>query len=231
MTGSESSQKEGTQTYSQLSLDKPAVYRIRIKGDLGVHWSDRMQGMQIRALPQSDGSIVTTLEGRIIDQAALFGVLVGLYNMRLPLISVECLDSSGESESSLMKVSIEQKTGYLEFIATGIHDAFNAHERMTTIINSCELAGVNKVLIDYRALTGGNRSTTVIEYANEMGQFYQQHLSVGGTTLRVAVVGKNEMIEPWKLSEEILRGYGLNALTTSNYEEATDWLTQETVNS
>jgi len=231
MADNKNSPIEDTRDYAQLSLDKPAVYRIRIKGDLGVHWSDRMQGMEIKMQAESDGSLVTTLEGRIIDQAALFGVLVGLYNLHLPLISVECLDPTGEGESALMKVSIEQKSDYLEFIATGIHDYLNAPERMTTIMNSCKLAGVNKLLIDYRGLTMGNRSITIVDYANKMGKLYQQHLAAGGKSLRVAIVGKREMIEPWKPSEEILRGFGLDALISSDYEEATAWLTRETEDS
>jgi hypothetical protein len=36
---------------------------------------------------------VTALTGQLADQAPLFGILNGLYNMRLPLLSVEWSDS------------------------------------------------------------------------------------------------------------------------------------------
>jgi hypothetical protein len=38
----------------------------------------------------------TTLIGPLVDQAALFGVLNALYDMRMPLISVKCLSVEGE---------------------------------------------------------------------------------------------------------------------------------------
>jgi hypothetical protein len=35
--------------------------------------------------------VITSLQGTLIDQAALFGVLMALYDSRLPLLSVEFL--------------------------------------------------------------------------------------------------------------------------------------------
>lgn len=72
-------------------LDTPATYRICAHGYLEPSWSDRLGGLDIKSIGEEDGDLVTTLEGQIIDQAALFGVLKALYDMRLPLISVECL--------------------------------------------------------------------------------------------------------------------------------------------
>jgi hypothetical protein len=39
---------------------------------------------------------VTTLSGRLLDQATLCGVLSLLYDLRLPLLSVECEDWEDE---------------------------------------------------------------------------------------------------------------------------------------
>jgi len=75
-----------------LSVDKSARYCIRVAGYLDGYWSSRLSGMTITSSNQSGGGMVTTLSGSIIDQAALFGVLNALYEMRLPLISVECLE-------------------------------------------------------------------------------------------------------------------------------------------
>ena len=35
---------------------------------------------------------LTTLSGSLVDQAALYGVLNALYDMHLPLLSVECVE-------------------------------------------------------------------------------------------------------------------------------------------
>lgn len=75
-----------------LTVSMPATYRIRVIGYLDENWSDRLGGLMINSSNQEGKSAVTTLSGSIIDQAALFGVLNALYDMRLPLLSVECLE-------------------------------------------------------------------------------------------------------------------------------------------
>jgi hypothetical protein len=76
----------------ELKIDQSATYCIRVVGYLDENWSARLGGMEINATSQEGRKAVTTLSGPIIDQAALFGVLKTLYDMRLPLLSVECLE-------------------------------------------------------------------------------------------------------------------------------------------
>jgi hypothetical protein len=47
--------------------------------------------MAIHAATTREGDTVTTLEGTLLDQAALAGVLNTLYTLGLPMISVEHL--------------------------------------------------------------------------------------------------------------------------------------------
>jgi hypothetical protein len=68
-------------------LDKPAVYRIKVRGVVPESWVDRLGEMQIVAV----SSIVTTLEGGLPDQAALKGVLDTLYELRCCIEEVTCL--------------------------------------------------------------------------------------------------------------------------------------------
>lgn len=72
-------------------FDRPAKYRIRVKGYLPESWSDRLGGMAITDEGES-GAPTTILCGRLLDQAALLGVLNALYGLHLPLVSVEHLD-------------------------------------------------------------------------------------------------------------------------------------------
>jgi len=76
---------------SDLSVDQPAIYCIRVIGYLDENWSACMGGLNIETSSPEGKRTVTTLSGSVIDQAALFGVLKALYDMRLPLLSVECL--------------------------------------------------------------------------------------------------------------------------------------------
>ncbi|MCB0165666.1 MAG: hypothetical protein KDI79_15655 [Anaerolineae bacterium] len=78
---------------SPFSLSTPATYRITIQGRLSRSWSECFGNMTIGYHLAADGSRLSVLTGRLTDQAALFGVLNGLYGLGLPLISVECLDS------------------------------------------------------------------------------------------------------------------------------------------
>ena len=75
----------------QLKLWTPATYRIKVQGQLDQSWSDRLAGMAITASIQGDEPPVTVLEGWLPDQAALAGVLNTLYELHLPLLSVEIL--------------------------------------------------------------------------------------------------------------------------------------------
>ena len=73
----------------ELKLDTPATYRIRVKGYLDSSWSDRLSGLTVSPSSLEDEPVLTTLYGQVVDQAALAGVLSALYNLHLPLLSVE----------------------------------------------------------------------------------------------------------------------------------------------
>jgi hypothetical protein len=59
-------------------------YEIRLKGHLGPRWAARFDGMTLTARP--DGT--TLLEGPVVDQAALHGLLRTLRDLGIPLLSV-----------------------------------------------------------------------------------------------------------------------------------------------
>ena len=80
--------------YGGFSLVTPATYRIRVQGVLDDNCSDELGGMTITANENGGQAPVTTLVGRLVDQAALMGVLNALYDLRMPLLSVENLDEA-----------------------------------------------------------------------------------------------------------------------------------------
>ena len=79
-------------------MDLPAVYRIRVVGSVDPHSSGIVEGMQITKSCDSSGTVETLLIGMVPDQAALSGVLNTLYEMHLPVKSVECLEAEDEAE-------------------------------------------------------------------------------------------------------------------------------------
>ncbi|MEM9092002.1 MAG: hypothetical protein AAGC93_25110 [Cyanobacteria bacterium P01_F01_bin.53] len=59
-------------------------YEICIKGHLGPHWSNWFEGFAIALKDNGE----TLLSGPVIDQAALYGVLIKVRDLGLSLISV-----------------------------------------------------------------------------------------------------------------------------------------------
>ncbi len=76
----------------QLRPWSPATYQIRVEGFLEESWSVRLAGMRIRSRKRTDDSIVTCLTGRLKDQSELMGVLNGMAELHLPILSVENLN-------------------------------------------------------------------------------------------------------------------------------------------
>lgn len=60
------------------------AYEIRVKGHLDQHWSAWFDAMTITNVENGD----TIISGSLLDQAALHGLLIKVYNLNLTLISV-----------------------------------------------------------------------------------------------------------------------------------------------
>ncbi len=63
-------------------------YEICIKGHLSPRWATRFDGMTLTG--RDDGT--TVIEGPVVDQAALHGLLNRLGDLGLPLLSVTRVD-------------------------------------------------------------------------------------------------------------------------------------------
>ena len=70
-------------------FSSPGNYRIEVQGHLRPDWNDRFGAMRIDS-PETD-SAVTVLQGHVSDQAELVGILNTLYELHLPLLSVQYL--------------------------------------------------------------------------------------------------------------------------------------------
>ena len=71
----------------------PDIYGFRVRGHLDDRWSDWLGGMTIER--QEDGT--TVLVGPVVDQAALYGVIIRIRDLGLSLLSVSRVaESSGK---------------------------------------------------------------------------------------------------------------------------------------
>jgi hypothetical protein len=66
----------------------PSHYQIKVKGILCNEWSEWFESMTIKS---KEG--MTTITGKVADQAALHGLLVRVRDLGLPLISVTRIES------------------------------------------------------------------------------------------------------------------------------------------
>jgi hypothetical protein len=71
-------------------MTRPAGYRLRVDGHLDDHWSAWFGGLALTH--HGDGT--TSLSGAVPDQAALHGLLRGVRDLGLTLLSVEVVEPS-----------------------------------------------------------------------------------------------------------------------------------------
>jgi hypothetical protein len=76
---------------SQLTVDSSATYKIHVQGYLDETWSETMGGATIRAHSGPNEPPVTEVTAEFHDQCALAGALSLLFDLGLPLLSVECV--------------------------------------------------------------------------------------------------------------------------------------------
>ena len=80
----------------RLKMEDSATYIIYVQGCLEEVWSDRLANMTITMDLSDQQAPVSTLKGRIRDQAELVGVVNGLYQMRVPILSMEMVNDEFE---------------------------------------------------------------------------------------------------------------------------------------
>jgi hypothetical protein len=80
-TGGPATAKEAT---SVSSAQEPDRYAIRVKGHLADRWAAWFDGMTLTR--RTDGT--TVLDGPVVDQSALHGLLSKVNDLGLPLVSI-----------------------------------------------------------------------------------------------------------------------------------------------
>ena len=82
------SNKRNPKTAHEVGLQhhqsQPMVYQIRLKGHLGSQWTEWFGGLTITLEENGD----TLLTGRVVDQAALHGLLRKVRDLGMPLLAV-----------------------------------------------------------------------------------------------------------------------------------------------
>ena len=77
---------------SEYHFKRPAIYQIKIQGDLGENWSDKLGGMQVTVERRNKKKPVSILIGKVRDQSALAGILNALYELNMFIITIDVLE-------------------------------------------------------------------------------------------------------------------------------------------
>lgn len=75
----------------------PANYRIVVKGTMSESWGNRLSDLVITTSSQENSDPQTILQGILLDQSALRGLLETLYALHLPILEVRTI---GDPEKS-----------------------------------------------------------------------------------------------------------------------------------
>lgn len=88
------------QAAQRINMFEPAVFAIRIQGQLGETWSEYFGAQSISVEVDKAGVSTTTLISEPVDQAALVGMINHLNGLGLPVVSVECMSAPVENKPS-----------------------------------------------------------------------------------------------------------------------------------
>ncbi len=68
---------------------EPVYYEILVQGELSQVWTNWFEGMALKYIEDCENGVSYTLiSGPVVDQSALFGLLIKIQNLNLTLISV-----------------------------------------------------------------------------------------------------------------------------------------------
>jgi len=88
---------------SEKETEPPMVYQIRVKGHLGLQWTEWFEGLTITLEENGD----TLLTGPVVDQAALHGLLKKVRDLGMPLLSFNNVKAGESSVQPYIEASDE----------------------------------------------------------------------------------------------------------------------------
>jgi hypothetical protein len=85
----------------KLNMYDPAVFVIRIQGEIGEDWAEYFGARTVSVERGESGSPVTVLTTEPVDQAGLIGMINYVNMLGLPLVSVECVSAPVENWAAM----------------------------------------------------------------------------------------------------------------------------------
>src|SRR5215510_7591488 len=116
-----------------------------------------------------------------------------------------------------MRIQLEEIIGYLVVRFTGAGTLEEAWKQFESIVEHCERANKNKLLLDFTEAQT-EISLTDRYFLGERAKIF------GSQASKVATVGRPEQFDPRRFGEMVARNRWINVRTFTNAEDAAKWL-------
>ena len=116
-----------------------------------------------------------------------------------------------------MKIQLEEIIGYLVVRFTGAGTIEEAWRQFESIVEHCERANKNKLLLDF---TEAQAEISLVDryFLGERAKIFARKAS------KVATVGRPEQLDQRRFGEMVARNRWVNVRTFTNAEDAAKWL-------
>jgi len=123
-----------------------------------------------------------------------------------------------------LEVETIQHKEYVEAIVSGEYDMQEAVNKFPIVLSACQIAGLSKVLIDFRKLHGDIYAVQKIMYTQQVIDQIKDYFASGGKDLQFAYVGKAPQVSTYEPGLEIVEREGIQGIVTDDIDEALKWL-------
>ena len=123
-----------------------------------------------------------------------------------------------------IEVEIIQNKEHVEAIVSGDYDIQEAIEKFQVILSACQIAGLKKILIDFRELHGDIFAVQKVMYTHQVIDQVKNYFASEGKDLKFAYVGKAPQVSTNEPGLEIVENEGMQAIVIEDLDKAFKWL-------
>jgi hypothetical protein len=118
--------------------------------------------------------------------------------------------------------SVRAERDHTRVDVAGEFEATEAREVLRTALALALQNGHSKLLVDARQVTGNPRTMERFDLGENLARYY--HETRGDRLVRIALVGKEPLVDPQKFGVLVAANRGVPVMVTTDIEEALRWL-------
>ena len=123
-----------------------------------------------------------------------------------------------------LEVEVIEHKEYVEANVSGEYDMQEAVDKFPIILITSQIAGLSKILIDFRKLHGNIYAVQKILYTLQVIDKVKNYFASRGKDMQFAYVGKAPQVSTYEPGLEIAEQEGMQAIVTDDINEAFEWL-------